>query len=219
MSDLINTTEQLFDDDLLTSLNIDDVFTDIYDNSIKYKFGDLLIFDKEENVISLFYKNFYNKKIKNYIVLGIIIKENDDSTIDLMLKNFLTANSIIIPINTHNYLNNMYNYIYQLFERYCNKFKRLSGINSNIFKFYIPTISQLDYIFKNDEILYKILETIWDTDKLKDFKTRLYNHGIICQYKNKLYQWLPIKDKKRQINNLDILTPYEFLPFFTITYN
>ena len=82
-------------------------------------------------------KDLYNK------VIGIIIKQNDDNelTIDIMLKNFLTTNGIIIPYTYMDKPKNMIPYIYLLFNRYCNKLKRLSNINIDIFNFYIPYIA------------------------------------------------------------------------------
>lgn len=203
----------------------DEVFQDIYDESVelsfgdllKYNFGDLLVYNKNKHCLDIMYKQRQEKDLYNKVI-GIIIKQNDDNelTIDIMLKNFLTTNGIIIPYTYMDKPKNMIPYIYLLFNRYCNKLKRLSNINIDIFNFYIPYIAQLDYIFKNIDILYDVFEKTWDNERLEDFKTRLYDHGVICQHKGKYYQWIPVNNLERQINHLDILKPYEFLPMFTL---
>ena len=208
----------LFDSDLF---QLDDnIYEEAYDIFYKYKFGDLIIYDINKNNIDIIYKNEESDLIDKKL-LGIIIKQNDDkdSTIDIMLKSFLTSDGIILPSIYYDKPKNIIPYIYLLFNRYCNKFKRISNINIDIFNFYIPYIVQLDYIYKNIDTFFEILNNIYDDEKLTEFKTRFYNHGIICQHKNKYYQWLPNKDVGRTIHNLDILKPYEFLPFFTLKFN
>jgi len=81
--------------------------------------------------------------------------------------------------------------------------------------FYIPNIIQLDYMWKNFNIIKKSLESISDENKIINFLTRIKEHGLIATYKNKYYQWLPT-DNKRIINNLTICQPYEILPMFTV---
>ena len=209
--------------DLFNNLFEDDIFQDIIDETLedsiidiyKLSFGDLLIYNKNKNCLDTLSKQRLDKE-KDLKIYGIIIKENNDTTIDLTMKNFLTKNSIIIPYDYVNKHKNMMPYIYLLFNRYCNKLKRL--LNINIFNYYIPYIAQLDYIFQNKECFESILQKIWNAEKYDNYIKRFYNNGIICQHKGTYYQWKPIDNYNRKILHLDILTPYEFLPFFTLTY-
>ena len=211
-----NTTEQLFDDEFYDLLD-ESYDTTIYDK-LKAKFGDIIIYNIEKQNIDII-SGFRCNKENDKKTLGIIIKQNDDMTIDIMMKNYLTTKNIIIPIEYYNKPNNMAAYIYQLFNRYCNKFKRISNINIDIFNYYIPNIAQMDYIFKNILQLQNILEKCWNEERKNDFITRLFKYGVICQYKNKLYQWIPISNKERKIYNLECFKPYELLPMFTLKYD
>lgn len=210
------TTEQLFDDEFYDLLD-ESYDTTIYDN-LKATFGDILIYNTKKQNIDIISRLRCNKE-DDKRTLGIIIKENDDMTIDIMMKNYLTTESIIIPIEYYNKPNNIAAFVYQLFNRYCNKFKRISNINIDMFNFYIPNIAQMDYILQNILQLENILESCWNTDRKEDFIKRLFTNGVICQYKNKLYQWLPVSNKERKIYNLECFKHYELLPLFTLKYD
>lgn len=210
-----NTTRQIFNDEFYELIE-ESIDTEIY-NDIKYKFGDILIYNLEKQNIDIISGERLNKELDKKII-GIVIKQNDDLTIDLMMKNFLTSDGIHIPIEYIAKPSNMYAYIYQIFNRYCNKFKRISDINIDIFNYNIPSIAQMDYIYKNFDILTNIFQKIWDEDRYNNFINRFYKHGIICLHKNKYYQWLPKETEKRKINNIDIYHSYEFLPVFSLQY-
>lgn len=213
--DIPNTTRQIFNDEFYEF--IEESIENEICNKLKYKFGDILVYNLEKQCIDIISGERLNKELDKKII-GIVIKQNDDLTIDLMMKNFLTSDGIRIPMEYIAKLSNMYAYIYQIFNRYCNKFKRISDINIDIFNYNIPSIAQMDYIYKNFNILTNIFQKIWDEERYNNFINRFYKHGIICLHKKKYYQWLPKETEKRKINNIDIYNLYEFLPVFTLQY-
>ena len=209
----------LFDDDIIDLLGTDKDYDmlSIEQECYDFKIGDLLFYNTEKDKIVIEYNNFYDFNNDTNKIYGIVIKKHHDKTCDITLKNFLSANSIIIPYEY--YTKNVYNYIAyikQLFERYISKFK--SHINIDIFNFYIPNIAQLDYLLKNIDKFLNVIEKIHGKEKRDDFYERFYTHGLIAQYKNKYYHWIVQENGVRKINNLDVGTPYEILPFFTVKF-
>ena len=99
----------MFDDEFYDLLD-ESYDTTIYDN-LKATFGDILIYNTKKQNIDIISGLRCNKE-DDKRTLGIIIKENDDMTIDIMMKNYLTTESIIIPIEYYNKPNNIAAFVY-----------------------------------------------------------------------------------------------------------
>lgn len=152
-------------------------------------------------------------------IVGIVIQVNDDMTMDVLMKNYLTTESLLIPYRYVQNPNFIPAYLKDMFDRYCNKYQRTSVIDLSSFKYKIPQIALLDFVNKNLYTLLDIIKTIWGNDRHDQFIERLYEHGLLSQHKGKYYRWIPKVNEKRKIENLLGLTRIEFLPVFTLKYN
>lgn len=209
------STSQIFEE----IQELTDIYDDLYDYYIPNKFGDLLIYDNINNRFNTLPMQRCGKE-NDKSIIGIIVQENKDMSLDVITKNYLTSSKIIIPYSYYNKTQqNMSAYLCEQFNRYCSKYKRISELNISTLKFYIPNIAQLDYINKNINTLSDLLVNIWSEERKNDFINRLYNNGLLSTYKGKYYQWLPSLNNKRQINNFDIYHGYEILPMFTVKIN
>lgn len=152
-------------------------------------------------------------------IVGIVVQVNDDMTMDVLMKNYLTTEPLLIP---YRYVQNpsfIPAYLKDMFDRYCNKYQRTSVIDLSSFRYKIPQIALLDFVNKNLYTLLDIIKTIWGDDRHDQFIERLYKHGLLSQHKGKYYRWIPKINEKRKIENLLGLTRIEFLPVFTLKYN
>lgn len=210
------STTQLFEEILELTDEYDDIFDNYY---IPNKFGDLLIYNNKNNRFNTLPMQRCGKE-NDKTIIGIIVNENKDMSLDVITKNYLTSSKIIIPYSYYNKTQqNMSAYLCEQFNRYCSKYKRISELDLSALNFYIPNIAQLDYINKNINTLSELLVNIWSEKRRDEFINRLYNNGLLSTYKGKYYQWLPSLNNKRQINNFDIYHGYELLPMFTVKIN
>lgn len=195
---------------------------DLDDNSLynisKPQFGDLVIYNYESKQFDTMSKERCGIENDKAIV-GIVVQVNDDMTMDVLMKNYLTQEPLLIPYRYMNSPSFIPAYLKDMFDRYCNKYQRTSVIDINTFKYKIPQIALLDFVNKNLYILIDVIKTIWDEDRSNQFLERLYKHGLLSIHKGKYYRWLPRVNEKRKIENLLALTKIEFLPVFTLKYN
>lgn len=140
-------------------------------------------------------------------------------TIDVLMKTFLTSARICVPLKYSNQLSCIPAFLKDLFDRYCNKYKRTSVIDIKDINYKVPQIALLDYVYKNMQVLLDVIKTIWGEERAEQFTNRLYKFGIFSQHKGKFYKWLPVTGEKRQIENFEALSCIEFLPVFTLQYN
>lgn len=208
------STTQLFEE----IEELTDIFDDIDSFYIPSKFGDLLIYDNTNNRFNILAQERCGKE-QDKSIIGIIVQENPDMSLDVITKNYLTTSKITIPLSYYNKLSYIPAYLYKQFERYTTKYKRISELDISPIKFYVPNIAQLDYIDQNIETLNNLLCNIWSNERRDDFMNRLYTNGLFSTYKGKYYNWLPVKNKKRLIQNFNIYNGCEFLPMFTIKIN
>lgn len=215
------TPEEMFDDEFYDCIyeNTLNSMLDIY----KPQIGDCVIYDPENDNIYLHpYKDDGTFQRNN--VIGIVVQMNDDGTVDCIMKNYLTTEKQIISLKSY-IVSNVYSntnaasaYMKQLFDRYNSKFKNTCNMEFvKSLRFYVPNIAQMDYVYSNKEKIYDTISKVFSQEKADEFINRLYN-GILSSYKSKLYVWLPIKNKKREIKNISETGYCEFLSWFTISY-
>lgn len=152
-------------------------------------------------------------------IVGIVVQVNDDMTMDVLMKNYLTTESLLIPYRYVKSPSFIPAYLKDMFDRYCNKYQRTSVIDLSSFRYKVPQIALLDFVDKNLHTLLDVIKTIWGEYREELFLGRLYEHGLLSQHKGKYYRWIPKLNKKRKIENLLALTRIEFLPVFTLQYN
>lgn len=204
--------------DVLNDLDFQDVdYTDLYNSVYKSRFGDVLIYNNE-------YNSFYVKHVNSSGLddranaIGIVIKEfTDENYYDVILRNYLTANSVIVPWSYNDKQKYIPTYLMDLFKRYSSKFIRESKLDISNIKFMVPEIAMLDYIDQNIKDFHESFTNIWGKERSEQFFERFYNNGIFSIHKNKYYQWKPEHGKKRVINNLIHGHAYEFLPVFRVS--
>ena len=207
----------LFNDDFYyimgLSENQDDL-VNIYNHNDN-EFCQLFLYNKDKH------KDFIGLKYdlkENIICPGIVIKENNN-VYDIIMKNYLTTDPIIISpkyINNEKYI---YAYVKNIFDRFISKYKREATLGIQDIYYQIPPIGLLDYILTKIDIFFNTLDFIYnDQDKFENFKNRFYKQGLIGEYKGKYYQWLPKQDNTREILNLKPLKSYNILPAFSIQY-
>lgn len=207
-------------------LDLDDLLEDDEFNSVdlfeisKPKIGDLIYYNQVNQKFDILTLSSFDKsKTDDKVIIGIIINFNDDNTIDIITKNFLTSERNIVPFNYLGKEQHIGPYLKQLFDRFLNKYQRTSDIDITTFKYNIPNIALLDYTEKHINTIYETMRTAWNDDRANDFINRLYDNGVLSIYKGKFYKWLPNKEKKREIKNLESGTTVEFLPVFKLEYN
>ena len=213
--------DEIFNDELYEDINSD---YDIHDDIIKMvipQVGDCILYNKHTNKI---YITKYTDIEKNQesAVIGIVLQENQDNTIDCIMKNFLTTELQHIPI-IHIIKGNNASasaYIKQLFDRYNSKYKRTTNMEFiKTINYYIPTVAQLDYLWNNCDKIISVIEKIYDYDKAITFKNNFYN-GILTTYKNKLYIWkINETSGKREIQHLIHAKSCHLLSCFTLINN
>lgn len=140
-------------------------------------------------------------------------------TMDVLMKTFLTQEHTRIPLKYAKQMSCAPAYLKDLFDRYCNKYKRTSVIDISSINYKVPQIALLDYVYKNFQILLDVIQSIWGEERAQQFTYRLYTFGLFSQHKGKFYKWLPVVGEKRQIQNFSVLDGVEFLPMFTLKYN
>lgn len=180
--------------------------------ALSCRFGNILIYNPQDSKFRIV-SNI--EHVDHDSIIGIVVKDIINiNEIDIVLKNYLTTNGIPVPMGYIGKEKFIPTYLKDLFDRYLSKYVRTSTIDLSQFKMHIPIIQQLDYINENIDGFKESLLDIWDEDKVSWFFERMYTHGILATYKNKYYQWLPVKGQKRQINNLQPGLCYELLPIF-----
>lgn len=185
--------------------------------NIKPKLGDLIVYNYNTQQFDTLSKERCGLE-NDKAILGIVVNVNDDMTIDILMKTFLTSERLCIPLKYANKVSCIPAYLKDLFDRYCNKYKRESTINLDSIQYKVPQIALLDYVYKNIHVILSVIESIWGKERADQFINRLYSFGILSQHKGKFYKWLPVIGEKRQILNLDVLNCIEFLPMFTLQY-
>lgn len=182
------------------------------------KYGNVLIYDSEKQKFNCL--PFVSQLNKESNVIGIVIKHFlETNEVDVVLKNYLTSNGISVPYNYMGKEKHIPAYLKDLFDRYLSKYIRSSIIDISSFNFFIPEISQLDYLEQHFDKFEQTLYDIWDKKRADTFLDRFYTNGIFATHKKKCYQWLPVKGGKRQINNLTYNKCYEMLPIFRFSLN
>lgn len=214
------TPEEMFDEEFYNTMYESQMNSvlDIYKPNI----GDCVLYDPDnDNIYLLPYKDDGSFQRNN--VIGIVVQMNDDGTVDCIMKNYLTTEKQILSAKSF-IMSNMRNnntagaYMKQLFDRYISKFKNTCNMELvKSLSFYVPNVAQMDYIYQNKNNIYETISKVFSYEKADEFINRLYN-GILSTYKSKLYVWLPIKNKKREIKNISEQPYCEFLPWFTISY-
>lgn len=214
------TPEEMFNDEF---------YDTIYENSItsladlvKPQVGDCVLYDPDnDNIYLLPYKDDGTFQRSN--VIGIVVQMNDDGTIDCIMKNYLTTEKQYLSVKSYLVSNIRDNnaacaHMKQLFERYNSKFKNTCNMEFvKSLQFYIPNIAQMDFLYQNKDKLYETISKVFSQEKADEFINRLYN-GILSKYNSKLYVWLPIQNKKREIKNISERGYCEFISWFTILY-
>ena len=140
-------------------------------------------------------------------------------TMDVLMKTFLTSERVCVPLKYARQLSCIPAYLKDLFDRYCNKYKRTSVIDISDIIYKVPQIALLDYVYKNMQVLLDVIQAIWGEERAQQFTNRLYGFGVFSQHKGKFYRWLPVPGEKRKIENFGVLSRIEFLPVFTLQYN
>ena len=182
------------------------------------KYGNVLIYDSEKQMFDCIPSIGQMNKESN--VIGIVVKHFlETNEVDVVLKNYLTSNGIPVPYTYMGKEKHIPAYLKDLFDRYLSKYVRNSVIDISSFNFFIPEISQLDYLDQHFDKFEQALYDIWDKERADIFLDRFYTNGIFATHKKKCYQWLPVKDSKRQINNLTYNKCYEMLPIFRFSLN
>lgn len=185
---------------------------------MKPKFGDLVIFNYSNQNFDIIPKDRCGKEDDKAIV-GIVVKVNNDMTVDVLMKNYLTSESLLIPYRYMEKPTFISAYLKDMFDRYCNKYQRISVIDLTTFKYQVPQIALLDFVNKNLTTLVDVIKNIWGEERSIQFTERLYKSGLFSIHKGKYYRWLPVINSKRKIENILALTRVEFLPVFTLQYN
>lgn len=196
-----------------------DMYNDYMSNGIEdfitIQFGDLITYNsntKQFEVIS----SLYCRKDIEHVTIGVIINQNEDDSLDVLLKNYITSIPERVPLTYITKQKHIGIYLKNMFERYITKYVRLSNIDINDLNFYIPNIQLLDRVYDNLNNLKDVFEKLFTEEQYKTFFDRLYSNGVLSTYKGKYYQWLPVMNNKREINNLMAGNVYEFLPIFNI---
>ena len=185
---------------------------------MKPKFGDLVVFNYSNQNFDIIPKDRCGKEDDKAIV-GIVVQVNNDMTVDVLMKNYLTSESLLIPYRYMQKPTFISAYLKDMFDRYCNKYQRTSVIDLTIFKYQVPQIALLDFVNKNLTTLVDVIKTIWGEERSIQFTERLYKNGLFSIHKGRYYRWLPVINSKRKIENILALTRVEFLPVFTLQYN
>lgn len=204
--------------DVLDDIELQDVdYTDLYNSVYKSRFGDVLIYNNEYNSFNVQHIDDTGLEDRTNAI-GIVVKEfTEQNYYDIILRNYLTANGIIVPWSYNDKQRFIPTYLMDLFKRYSSKFIRESKLDISNIKFMVPEIAMLDYIDQNITAFRDSFTNIWGEERSDYFFERFYNNGIFSIHKNKYYQWKPEYGKKRTIHNLTHGKSYEFLPAFRVS--
>lgn len=157
--------------------------------------------------------------LESNLSIGLVISEQTNLQIDCILKSFITDEPIKIPYMYINKQSCIPAYLKDLFDRYCNKYKRISEIDISLLNLQVPSIAILDYMLKSFNVLKENMILIQGEEKTLQFFKRIYKNGIFAMHKNRYYKWLPKENLTREIKNLEVLTSIELMPIFTIEHD
>lgn len=201
----------------LDSLNdyLDEAMVDqsLIDDYVSLKFGNVIIYNNKKQIYEPI--SFVRQMNNESNVIGIVVKHfSEINQADIILKNYLSTNGISAPGSYIGKEKHIPFYLKDLFNRYMSKYIKSSLLDISQFKFNIPEIQQLDYILDRLNIFKSTFIDIWGDERTENFFERFYKHGILSCYKQKYYQWLPLENGKREINNLTYGQCYELWPIF-----
>ena len=131
---------------------------------MKPKFGDLVVFNYSNQNFDIIPKDRCGKEDDKAIV-GIVVQVNNDMTVDVLMKNYLTSESLLIPYRYMEKPTFISAYLKDMFDRYCNKYQRTSVIDLTTFKYQVPQIALLDFVNKNLTTLVDVIKTRWSEEK------------------------------------------------------
>lgn len=178
------------------------------------KIGSIMQYDN-----NMFRTAIGTSSLDKNLSIGLVISEQTNLQIDCILKTFITDEPIKIPYMYMNKQSCIPAYLKDLFDRYCNKYKRVSEIDISLLNLQVPSIAILDYMLKSFKTLKENMILIQGEEKTLQFFKRIYKNGIFATHKNRYYKWLPKENLTREIKNLEALTSIELMPIFTIEHN
>ena len=118
--------------------------------------GDLVVYNYETEQFDTLSKERCGIE-NDKAIIGIVVNVNEDMTMDVLMKTFLTQEHTRIPLKYAKQMSCAPAYLKDLFDRYCNKYKRTSVIDISNIKYKVPQIALLDYVYKNFQILLDVI--------------------------------------------------------------
>lgn len=137
-----------------------------------------------------------------YIIIGIVVKQHEDLSVDVLMNGFLSAEPIRLPIQYYAEDKRKYirPYIYNLYKRYVRAFFKKCPEYEDLLKLKIdmPSVSDLTNINENKETIFNSLKDLWKNEtKFQIFINRFFNNFIYVRENHKIYQMEVFSDDKK----------------------
>ena len=176
--------------------NIDNIEQELIDEFEKERqksllgkrLGDIVIYNKLTKSFDVYKPDYYEYK-PEFIIMGVILHEYDDMSVDVLSKGFLTNEPIKIPFSyfRKDKIHFLPVYIKDLFNRYVKALKKKSynSIEMQSLQFRFPTIQHLNNIVENIENYENSFNMIFGEENANKFLKRFKYSPIFITYNKK----------------------------------
>jgi len=153
------------------------------------------------------------------IMLGTVINEYEDKTVDVLMCGFLMAEPLRLP---HMYLYEdkrkyIQNYVKDMFRRFVGAFFKQIPAYNELLKLDIdmPTVSDILHIRENFPQIFESLRVCSDLKKFSEYINRFRSNYIYVMHKNKMYMMrLSDEEEKPDIIIPDAIYRADFICVF-----
>lgn len=209
------------DESVLEFLSDSDDSIQNEDGYYSYEIGDVVYYDPLDFSFMVASKDklIAPQYLKDWetIMIGIIIKVNDDNTVNVLMAGFLMADCLRLPMMYLNKTKKKFirNYVKDMFRRYVSAFFKQCPGYQDLLKLDIsmPDTDELKTIHANRETLFDNIRLCSDQKSLTKYIHRLYNNYIYAVHNNLIYQMKIDTESDVDIQLPDV-RPAEFLCVF-----
>jgi len=141
------------------------------------------------------------------IMIGTVIGDNADKTVDVLMCGFLMAEPLYLPRMYHDPSKQKYirNYAISMFRRYVSAFfKKVPAYNElSRLNITLPTVSEMRMIQDRYPDIFESMKVVSDLHEFGKYVNRMFNNYLYVMHNNKMYMMKINEDKSKP----DIIYP------------
>lgn len=163
--------------------NVGDI---VYYDPTSYQFMTASAFDSSKINVNCIDENWRT------IMLGVVIRQYEDLSVDVLMSGFLMSEPLRLPIKYYYKDKRKFirPYVYNMFKRYVRAFFKQCPEYDDLLEMNIemPSVADMMIVHQNLHTIFSALRVCADEDKFNEYFKRLYNSFIYVTHKHKIYQ-------------------------------